>query len=122
MRWVKHRCPVCSRRTAVVRGRLARHKHEREWCKGGGLSTFDATLVLALVLASKGAPLFSRSPAPRSTIRTMRGQTGDARCRTLDEADAVACAVAMATCGPDSIAYFEADTKCTAPTPGDDLP
>ena len=52
MKWIQHRCPVCSRRTSLVCGRLARHKHEGDWCEGGGLSTFDATLVLA----SKGGP------------------------------------------------------------------
>jgi hypothetical protein len=52
------RCPVCSRRTAVsfVGERLARHKHDGEWCKGSGLTTLGATIVLAKTMATQGGP------------------------------------------------------------------
>jgi hypothetical protein len=52
------RCPVCSRRTALVIGRLARHKQHDEWCNGSGHSTFEATIILAKSMAkrAKGGP------------------------------------------------------------------
>jgi hypothetical protein len=50
------RCPLCSRRTEIVAGKLARHKADDEWCQGGGHTTFQATVILARAMASKGGP------------------------------------------------------------------
>lgn len=50
------RCPVCSRRTALVAGKLARHKSGEEWCPGSGRSTYEATIILAKCMACTTAP------------------------------------------------------------------
>ena len=47
------RCPLCSRRTALVLGRLARHKDADGWCDGSRLTTYEATMVLAHRLAKR---------------------------------------------------------------------
>lgn len=46
-------CPVCSRRTALSssNARLAHHKNGADWCKASGLTTYQATIVLAHLLA-----------------------------------------------------------------------
>lgn len=52
---MRPRCPVCSRRTALVgSGKLAHHKNGVEWCKAGGLTTFEATILLAHLLPREG--------------------------------------------------------------------
>jgi hypothetical protein len=47
------RCPLCSRRIALVLGRLARHKQHDDWCEGSHISTYEATLVLARRLVER---------------------------------------------------------------------
>lgn len=51
------RCPVCSRRTALVRGRLVRHKEGAEWCPASGRTTLEATVILA-------KRMYGGTPAP----------------------------------------------------------
>ena len=72
--WAKHRCPLCSRRTALVCGKLSRHKHEGKWCEASGITTYEATLVLARRLALRACP----APTPMVTAAAA-GSPGPAK-------------------------------------------
>lgn len=51
----KPRCPLCSRRTALVGGKLARHKDGTDWCLASRRTTLEATVLLAQKMARGGA-------------------------------------------------------------------
>jgi hypothetical protein len=72
--WAKHRCPLCTRRVALVRGKLAKHKQHDDWCLASGCSTYEATLLLAHRISMAAKP-------PRPTCRPMLGgETGEDGC------------------------------------------
>lgn len=47
MTWPRVRCPLCSRRTALVVGKLAYHPADGQRCRATGLTTYQATVILA---------------------------------------------------------------------------
>jgi hypothetical protein len=67
--WAKRRCPLCSRYTSLVAGKLARHRDTDGWCLASSCSTYEATLILARRIAMESKP-------PRPTILTFHGETG----------------------------------------------
>ncbi len=93
----------------------------------GTRASLDALLdfVAAEIDTDDGAPALAE-PAPddealllgaaksRPSRPVLGGETGEDACRVRDDADWQGCRAAMATCGPDGIAYFDMATKCTA--------
>jgi hypothetical protein len=74
------RCPVCSRRVALVASKLARHQDgDGEACPGSGRTTFEATIILAKQMATARraqaqAAVLGRS---RRSVLTFDGDTGE---------------------------------------------
>jgi hypothetical protein len=92
--WAKRRCPLCSRYTSLVAGKLARHRDTDGWCLASSCSTYEATLILARRIAMESKP-------PRPTILTFHGETGEAAIgKTLAFVD-----------------MLDPNTWCPAPTP-----
>ncbi len=95
-------CPVCQRYVSVT--------------AGGSLRMHRAAAGPAKCEASSVLPATAREMAAKSrpSRPVLGGETGEDACRVRDDADWQGCRAAMATCGPDGIAYFDMATKCTA--------